>query len=108
MIENSEVSDGVRDRLGAALLAEQGRTQDAIARLESAAAAHPSVEIYADLARLLLSTGDARRAVEAIDAGLELEPGSSELAALSASARMRAVKRAQQKNQFSVGDIYIY
>jgi len=90
MIENSEVSDGVRDRLGAALLAEQGRTQDAIARLESAAAAHPSVEIYADLARLLLSTGDARRAVEAIDAGLELEPGSSELAALSASARMRA------------------
>ncbi len=90
MIENAEVPDGVRDRLGSALLAEQGRTDEAIARLERAAASHPSADIYADLARLYLSTGDARSAVEAIDAGLALAPDSSDLAALSASARMRA------------------
>lgn len=89
VVDNAEVAPAARARIAAALLVKQGREGEARERLEAAAEEHPGVELYADLARLLLKEGDAEGAVAAIDAGLELDPDSSDLAALSASARMR-------------------
>jgi len=90
VIGEASVDDSVRARLAAAQLAKHGRVDEAIERLNLAAEAEPSAPIYSDLARLHLQRGDARLAVEAIDAGLALDPDSTDLAALSASARMRA------------------
>ncbi len=85
LIEASEVEAGSIARLAAALLNRQGRTAEAIQRLEAAAEAEPTAEVYGDMARLWLQAGDGVAAMAAVETGLRLDPASADLAALRAA-----------------------
>ena len=90
VIEQASLSRGARARIAAAVLAERGRLDDAIAQLERAEREDPTPSLYATLAQLELRRGRLDAAQAAIDAGLALDPQSSELAALSAAARLQS------------------
>jgi Tfp pilus assembly protein PilF len=89
VIERSTLSPEQQARLAAQVMAERGMTSQALAAINSAIEAEPTAGLYASRARLLLDLGRADDASQAVSAGLELDPDSSELAVLAASASLR-------------------